>query len=544
MGFGRQNLLSHLRPGLAKALPEFLVKQRWFGGKARPIRSAEIVDAMAVPFGASSAYLTLVQVTYTESKKETYVLPLISPSKNWGDLLKTSDKPSPELRVRDEADGKEVVFYDALWDSGFADRLLELIDSEVEIAGEMGSIVSRHTNAIRRLWDQSPSTAKPSLMRAEQSNTSVAYGDRLILKFFRRLEEGINPDLEIGAFLTENVSFPHIPPMAGAIEFRQPGAQPSTLAFLQGFVVNQGDAWRHTLRALQTYFPTVAAQAVQPGGLLVPRLSLRALSQRTPPAQLLGLIGTYLQDAQLLGQRTAELHVALASDSTNPAFAPEPFSQAFQDSLSQAMQDLASQVLPLLRKRRAELPWESQQDAQTVLSREGEIGERFRSVAGSEISAMRTRLHGDYHLGQVLFTGSDFVIIDFEGEPARPLIERRAKRSPLQDVAGMLRSFHYAALTGLMQYVSSHPVDTDRFAILEGWAQFWYAWVSASFLKGYFAAADRAPFLPWSPRELDILLNAFLLEKAVYELGYELNNRPDWVGLPLRGILHLLEQSK
>jgi maltose alpha-D-glucosyltransferase/alpha-amylase len=257
-----------------------------------------------------------------------------------------------------------------------------------------------------------------------------------------------------------------------------------------------------------------------------------------PEAQI--LIPRYLQDVRLLGQRTAELHLALCQ-SSNPSLVPEPLTEFYRHSLYHSMIGLTNQSFQLLRSSLKNLPEVSQKEARLVLERANEVRSRFRSLRDSRMTAMRTRHHGDYHLGQVLFTGKDFVIIDFEGEPARPLSERRIKRSPLRDVAGMLRSFHYASAAALFGHVPGVIPGTQVQPVLESWAGLWYLWVSASFLKGYFATAGAAPFLPRSRDQLRVLIDAYLLEKAVYELAYELNNRPDWVRIPLRGILQLLE---
>lgn len=273
--------------------------------------------------------------------------------------------------------------------------------------------------------------------------------------------------------------------------------------------------------------------------MALPRKNLLALTEEVLTPLATELIGPYLEEARLLGQRTGELHVTLAQDSDDPGFSPEPFSDASRKALYHGMLALADQVLPLLRKHLTDLPEAVQGNAKTVLSLEEEIRRRFQLIRDRQVTALQIRCHGDYHLGQVLYTGNDFVIIDFEGEPARTLRERRLKGSPLRDVAGMLRSFHYAAYGALLGKVAR--VAPEDFSSWERWARFWYLWVSAVFLKAYLAAAAQAPFLPAAREELQIMLDAHLLEKAVYELGYELNNRPDWVQIPLRGILELLE---
>jgi maltose alpha-D-glucosyltransferase/alpha-amylase len=260
------------------------------------------------------------------------------------------------------------------------------------------------------------------------------------------------------------------------------------------------------------------------------------LTEQETPAFARELIGSYLPSAHRLGQRTGELHVALASDPKSPAFAAEPFTALYRRSLYQSLRTLADQSLTLLGKRIKGVPEELRADAEKVLKLKNAIFDRFRQIIEAKISAMRIRCHGDYHLGQVLFTGKDFIIIDFEGEPARPVTERRMKRSPLRDVAGMLRSFNYAAVTKL----KSDGMRPEDLAQLQPWASYWNLWVSVNYLKGYFATTRGAAFMPKARAEIALMLDVYMLEKAIYELGYELNNRPDWVSVPIEGILTLL----
>jgi maltose alpha-D-glucosyltransferase/alpha-amylase len=264
------------------------------------------------------------------------------------------------------------------------------------------------------------------------------------------------------------------------------------------------------------------------------------LAVEDPPKLATDLIGLYLESARLLGERTADLHVALASALDDPNFVPEPISPFYQRSLQQSMRSLTRQVFELLHSRLPLLSETLQDQARQVLGLEEAILSRFQSILGQKSTAVRIRCHGDYHLGQVLYTGKDFVIIDFEGEPARPLSERRIKRSALRDVAGMLRSLHYAAYSALLNQEASGTVRHEAMPALEPWARFWYLWVSAAFLKSYLTAARRAPLLTQDREGLQVMLDALVLEKAIYELGYELNNRPDWVRIPLRGILDLV----
>src|SRR5258707_995827 len=266
-----------------------------------------------------------------------------------------------------------------------------------------------------------------------------------------------------------------------------------------------------------------------------PKESLLALTSRPSPDIAHALIGVYLADAEVLGRRTAQMHLALASRSDIPAFAPEPITPHYQRSIYQHIRTQIVQTMQLLRKRARGNP-----DADELLQREEELQKRVRRILDGRLGGLRIRIHGDYHLGQVLKSGNDFIVIDFEGEPTRPLSERRIKRSALRDVAGMLRSFHYAS-HALLHGQSQHSViRTEDSAAAETGAAFWYRWVSAAFVRGYLAESGDAAHLPRTHEELQILLDVRLIEKALYEISYELNNRPDWVHIPLRGVLELL----
>jgi maltose alpha-D-glucosyltransferase/alpha-amylase len=266
-----------------------------------------------------------------------------------------------------------------------------------------------------------------------------------------------------------------------------------------------------------------------------PRDPLLDLAERPPSNVAQELIAGYLAEAELLGRRTAEMHLALASRSDIPPFAPEPFTPHYQRSVYQSMRSLAVQALQLLRRRGKHVA-----EAEALLGSETEIHRRLREVISGKIGGARIRIHGDYHLGQVLFTGNDFMIIDFEGEPARPLSERRIKRSALRDVAGMLRSFHYAPYAVVFGQSEGSVIRPEDFAALEAASRFWQRCVGAAFLRAYLAESAGAPHLPGKRDELRILLDAYLLEKALHEIVYELNNRPNWVRIPIRGALELL----
>jgi trehalose synthase-fused probable maltokinase len=308
------------------------------------------------------------------------------------------------------------------------------------------------------------------------------------------------------------------------------------LAVAQEFVASQADGWTHALGELGRFFEVVEGQGAAPEDLL-PSTHLLALAALPTPPVICELAGAYIDSAQTLGRRTAELHVALASDSSSAAFAPAPFTREDVDRLVTDALAQTRRASSLLEERLDVLPADIAPSAKDLLERSDRAIASLQAKRDLDFTAARTRVHGDYHLGQILWAEGDFYLLDFEGEPARPLDQRRQKESPLKDVAGMLRSFSYAAYAGLFAHTHNRPTPFDR---LEPWARAWQIWNSAAFLKGYLAVGEGASFLPIDPVQRATLLDLFLLDKAYYELNYELNNRPDWVRIPLHGILELV----
>jgi maltose alpha-D-glucosyltransferase/alpha-amylase len=439
------------------------------------------------------------------------------------------------------AGGRRGVLHDALSSPAFGQALLEMICARRRSKGLHGEVEGSRLPGWRRIvGDAAP--PPPAAHKTEQSNSALLYGDRCLLKLFRRLDVGINPDLEISRFLTRQ-DFRHVPPVVGALEYCGPKEECRSLAMVSGYVANAKDGWVMALDALGRYYDrasALSARGERPpvcGGDWV----LVGASDPSPP--VLEIVGTYLESARQLGERTAELHLALAADPEDQAFAPEPFTPHYVRGLFQSMRNLAMQNLRLLRKQLKALPEDVVPLAERVLAREAEIIQRYRPLFEQRMVARRIRVHGDYHLGQVLWTGRDFVILDFEGEPAVALGERRIKRSPLRDVAGMMRSFQYAAYAGLYQQVERGSLPPENLAGFEPWARCWNRVVSRAYLRSYLEALGPSELLPASAEHRQLLLQASLMNKAVYELGYELNHRPDWLRIPLRGILELLEPA-
>jgi maltose alpha-D-glucosyltransferase/alpha-amylase len=516
-------------------LPQYLRTRTWFRHKDRNIRSVQAQDVIPIP--DADSFLILAAIEYAEGDREFY---LLAASQARGEAAVRVRAQLPDtiltpVRSRDGADG---LLYSAFWNRQFGDALLGAIVRRRRFKGRNGELAAGHNRALRAVWGPTHPNLEPVLLRSDQSNTSIAFGDRFVLKLFRRVEPGINPDFEIGSFLTER-RFPYTPPVTGHIEYRSAGEEPMQVGILHGYIPNEGDAWRYTLDSLSRFFEAALARADQnPTGHLG-KHPLQLASEELP-ASVRDLLGEYASSAPLLGDRTARMHMALADAEAPPDIAPEPFTDHYRQGLYHGMLSQVNRSLELLERRVRKLSPAAAEDARAVLSRADEIRERMNPLRTKRIHAARTRIHGDYHLGQVLFTGRDFMIIDFEGEAGRPLSERRLKRSPFRDVAGMLRSFQYAAYAALFGGVAGITPRPEGIQALEKWAAYWTAWVSALFLKGYLATAGKASFVPQSPEELRTLLDAHLFEKAMYEVAFELTNRPEWVRIPLRGTLALL----
>jgi maltokinase len=451
-----------------QTLNEWIVGQRWFASKAREVAHIEVMEAVPLRSEPPLLVLALVEARFPTGTHETYQLPL---------GLRPADEGWDE-RVIMESDGWTV--YDALADPAHGRELLHRMRGGSELSVEDGRLRFR--------WAESAAaglggTVDVRPVGVEQSNSSVVFGESLILKAFRRLEAGINPELELLRFLSAR-GFPHIAPLAGwyEVEARRLDA---TLGILQEYLKGARDGWELTLDGL----------ASDPVGLL--------------------------EQLRALGAVTGEMHSALGSDSADPAFCPD---QPSTEALSLLVADVDEQIERIF----LDLPEHSEAVA-PIRGRGQDVRERLQALTHIAAGGKVIRTHGDFHLGQTMLSERGWVILDFEGEPARPLPERRLKRSPLRDVAGMLRSFSYATAGARLLRGGTPPEN-------------WEARARESFLEGYNETVDHG-LLPPGQQASDTLLSVFELEKAVYELRYELNNRPDWVAIPVAGIMRLLESD-
>jgi len=544
-----QNVLSQreLKGNLESILPDYLYTCSWFGGRTRTIQGVQITEIISLPYKDTEARMVWLQVDYIQADPETYLLPLAYAESEQATRLLAENCQAVVTRLQVQGKEEIGVLFDAIADTDFLLSLLDAIAHNLAYKGMAGKLVATATDLFPQLSGGATSF-DTTVLKGEQSNTSVVYGEttgdgpghhnRLLLKFFRKLEEGMNQDLEIRRFLSEKKRLQHFAALAGAVEYRSPQAELITVGILREYIRDPRNGWEYTLDSLRDYLEHVTVQHAEISEVPVPSGSLLDLQAVEMPELATQTIGSYLANVQLLGQSTAELHMALACDPDHPDFAPEPFSSFYQRSIYQYARNLAGQVLLLLKQRLKSLPPDTQKLAQAVLNRQEEIMGRFQLVINQKITAKRIRCHGDYHLGQVLYTGKDFIIIDFEGEPGRSLGEKRIKRSPLRDVASMLLSFNYATTQALRNEIENGMLRPENLPVMEAWSRFWYSWVSAAFLNSYLETASQGSFLPKTRGELQVLLDAYLLEKIIYGLGYELNNnRLDWVEISLKWLL-------
>jgi maltose alpha-D-glucosyltransferase/alpha-amylase len=496
---------------LANAMSGYMVDQRWFAAKGDPIEQIDFVDHAI--WSERNCLLALFRVKTASGAEHLYFAPL---SLIWeqDDGRVNALRPYTVTRVRQQA--RTGIIIDAFADETFCRAFIEGIGARSEIRLVNGAVRFSPTSAHDPVVGASVAEDTVAAPGSESTNTTIVIGKRLFLKGYRRLQTGLNPELEIGRFLTERSSFTNGVPVAGAVEYVTDQGLGTTLAILQANVYNQGSGWSFTLDYLKRFLEDVTTGAAE----VVPTMH-----------------DTYLELARILGKRTGELHAALAVQTDDCDFDPEPVTKADVEAWMNQIQDEAEQTLDRL----AQSDNRDDADVRALLDAREALITRIRDCAVTRAEASKARYHGDYHLGQVLLSHNDFVIIDFEGEPARTLEERRQKHSPLKDVAGMLRSFNYAAYSALLEATEEQP---PAIAQLEPHAREWERLAAQAFVRGYEEAARGCLAYPRNPDHAHRLIELFTLEKALYEVRYELDNRPPWVSIPVKGLLSILSRQE
>jgi maltose alpha-D-glucosyltransferase/alpha-amylase len=495
--------------------------------------TARIADAFPVTVGAREIWFLIARAEFPSGMPETVSLPVtFVPEAELGQLLMPVEQCGLARVTVGEAAG---VLCHAMAVPACSRGVLDAILKGERIRrGDHELVAVPMPGVAASLAADLPADLPISFYRSNRNNTSIVFGEAVILKTFRRVEDGVNPDLEVGRFLATR-----------HVEYRRHGSEPATLAVLHRFVPNQGTAWQHTLDQLSSYFEHVAALSREQPPVPPPVVPLFAPEHRAehPPA-MDDPIDAFTPAARLIARRTAELHLALAAPPGTSAFALEPFGKLYQRSLYQSMRNLTGRLCYRLTRERHKVPEDARPLAERLVSLQEDVMRRFRAILDPHIGGARIRCHGDFNLGQLLFTGKDYAVIDFEGEPARTIGERRVKRSPLWDVAGMVRSFDYAGQSVLLGLASPRGRSPglirseDRHAV-SPWASAWFGRVARAYVAEYMTAMEGSHLLPPAEDSRRTLLELLLLEKALHEADLELTYRPEWLTIPLRGALRL-----
>jgi maltose alpha-D-glucosyltransferase/alpha-amylase len=544
------------RSQLDQALPRMLKTRRWFGAKGRTVTRARVVDRVELPLphlwtqgeempAPEPAHVAFVRVDYREGEADTYLLPMAFVPGTAGERLAEEQPAAALARVRSVAAEEPGVLVDAHWLPGYGRVLMQLVQRRRRVKGEEGTLAGiTYGPAIAHRRVAREADLPVSVLGGEQSNTSLTFDEDVIMKTVRRIEPGVSPEVEIGRVLTDQGRFPYSPALLGTLEYRRPGTPPATIAVAHAYEQNESDAYSWYRDALGRFYDGVLSHPDDHAlGERPAPVHPLDLVDRQPPSEFEALAGGILPSVELLGRRTAELHVALAS-ADDPAFTPEPFNALAQRSTYQSMRNTATRALRAVEQAEPELSSASAADAHFVVDHADELLDRLRRLLSAP-GGMRIRVHGDLHLGQVLSTGRDFLFIDFEGEPVLPIGQRRLKRSPMRDIAGMLRSFDYAARTSIPDAAARGQVRSEERAheLLEAHADEWVTWVGAAYLRGYFDVTAGSNLLPNDAHARRVQLDAHLVEKAMYEVRYELDHRPDWIGLPIAGLRRMLART-
>ncbi|MFC3197832.1 maltose alpha-D-glucosyltransferase [Parapedobacter deserti] len=521
-----------------EVLPDYLMRLRWFGGKSRGLESVRVVDYANVPIDEVSTYILLVEVSYRDGLPDLYQLPVAFAKSQLAYKLNTNCPQSVIAYV--VLNGDEGILYDAIYGLPFQQGIIKNMAGSHSVPQPGGEVQFSGSPALKEYVRDNPEI-KPRVLSGEQSNTSLTYDGKFYLKIYRKVDRAINPDVELTKFLSQKAGFKNIPGYIGLVTWKF-GKEAMVLGMMQEMVTGASDGWEYMLDRLNDYNEALLsdANASEPGEL-IGSLTSPAAYEELPEVLQQKLEATVAELVGLLGVRTAEMHQALASEHNDPAFRPEAYSLHYQRSIFSSLQSMVRAAFQSLSRNFEKLPHDVRKVAKEVLGMKDEILGILKRIYSHKIDVTRIRIHGDYHLGQTLYAGNDFFILDFEGEPARSYSERRLKYSPMRDVAGMIRSFHYAAYGSLLLDNQIRPEDVDK---LIPHIEQWYHYMSGFFIKAYLERVQGASFVPRESGDLDILLQTFILQKAIYELNYELNNRPGWVLVPLRGIQSIVMKNR
>ena len=502
-------------------LENYIINKRWYGGKASTLKYIEIVNSFKISSNDNIYYGVLLEVNFKEAFYQHYFMPLAFMSET---DLDTNTVIAPVIMNE-----KEGYLVDALHQEDFRKLLFEKIihskkDEESKVTFHKGKKM------------HSKEYISSYFMGVEQSNTSIVYNDNLVLKIFRRIYISMNPDYEISRFLTERMNFKHSPAYTGSISIVHSEGN-ITLGLMQELVPNQGDAWKYMLEEADRIFDNLQTKKISVSKL--PDIELfKRLKLNDVPHEIIDWAGlSIFLRIQTLATRTAEMHIALGSDIHETAFTPITYNGDYSVWLKNRLTYQFQNRLNILENNLHKLDGLELELANQFLDHKKEIRKAFLEFDWTQMKSERIRIHGDYHLGQVLVNGDDFCILDFEGEPESTIRDRKVKQPPLKDVAGMFRSFHYAIYATIFNSNDKYPYSQDE---LFQAGEILYKYFVGVFLNTYTEVAQSGNLNIGYQKEIDFLLKYCLLEKAIYELGYELNSRPRWSVIPLSGIASIM----
>ena len=521
-----QNLLDSATRTIIErdALMPFLLRQRWYASKARQATSARFVDWTLLD-AEPPIFLCIIEVEFEGGGADRYVLVLSAVS---GDTAQQVLQQRQSTVLARLSGAKTGVLYDGMTDPAVATRLFWIL--------RRGGTISLRSSSIKidfaepnSVTGDDDATLRVQIPLVEQSNSSVLVGDKYMMKVFRRLALGENPDIEVGRALGARASEARVPALLASAEYQAEGSAPASLAMVQQQVPSRGSSWQRALDQVRAFCDRA----------MVAHRARASRGEAQPSAEAIeDTMGSYRAAIELLGKRTADLHRTMAA-LTQEGFGIHTYAREDLERLVRDLKGHAARALDVARERRSTLNADAVQRLDLLLSRSDTINEAIERVLTADDLGKRIRTHSDFHLGQVLETEGDVFFIDFEGEPARPIAERRIPQSPMRDVAGMIRSLGYAAHAGLKTYLETHPDCGD---VLRPWVAGWELHAAAIYLNAYLKSISDSGLLP-AGTSRELLLRALLLDKAFYELSYELNNRPDWADIPIEGLLRLLEPT-
>ncbi|MCS7027490.1 MAG: trehalose synthase [Bacteroidia bacterium] len=516
---------------LNKYLPKYLQTTRWFGGKGRVVKQLIIQHALVLPVEQTQVYLLIIESIFAEGFADSYFLPIHFSTDEY---FKPDEKAIICSMQIQEQKG---LLIDALYWETFRNKLFYHILAQSEInTGEgilqfnRGKILEQH---------QTDKAIESILLKTDQSNTSLIFNDQYFLKIYRRLYRETNPDYEITKFLTENANFAHSPKYAGSISWKRAKQPEVSLGLMQQKVENEGDAWQYLNGQIRSYFNKIIKYKINISKIeKVELYQPKSIKELDPETIDLMSLET-LKSIDKLAQRTAEMHIAISSDRTSYTFLPQLYNEDYSVWLKNRMIAQLDKRLALIEQNKDKLTGLAKEYANFFLEKKEEIRDFFLNFDENKLISKRIRIHGDFHLGQVLKQNDDFIILDFEGEPESTIRDRKVKQPPIKDVAGMIRSFHYAVYANIFELVEKENSKIGFEQLSEAGNRY-YRIIVAVYLNTYIKVAMANSLDIGYQKEINYLLKYHLLEKAIYELGYELNSRPSWAIIPLQGIVQLL----